>query len=66
MSVFKKYRGKRIKEDDPDYSKGTWYVWRRVGGTILHKALKGVANELDAKEVETRQQDRASASGSHI
>lgn len=52
MSVFKKYKGKRIKPKDKDYAKGTWYVWRRHEGRIIHKALKGAQTKTDAEAAE--------------
>lgn len=52
MSVFKKYAGKRIAAGDPNWEKATWYVWRRINGTILHRALKGVFTETEAQETE--------------
>lgn len=54
MSVFKKYKGKRITPSDPNWNLGVWYLWKRVGNDkVIHKALKGVTSEEEALEVET-------------
>lgn len=52
MSVFKKYQGKRITPEDPNWEKGTWYVWRRVNGAVIHKGLKYVESAEEAMEIE--------------
>lgn len=54
MSVFKKYRGKRVRPNDPDWSLGQWYVWKRVAGVIVHRALKGVQSAEEAIAAEAQ------------
>jgi integrase len=52
VSVFKKHRGKRITPKDKNWSKGTWYVWRRVEGRIIHKAIPLAQTKEDAEYAE--------------
>ena len=52
VSVFKKHRGKRITPKDKNWSAGTWYVWKRINGKIIHKALKGAQTKVDAEAAE--------------
>jgi hypothetical protein len=55
MAVYKRYKGKKISPTDPEWSLGTWYVWARVGGgKALHRALRGVKDEQEALEIESR------------
>lgn len=53
MSVFKRYNGKRLSSDDPNWDRGTWYMWQRIGGgKVVHKSLRGVSTESEALEIE--------------
>lgn len=52
MSVFRKYQGKRITPKDKKWAKGTWYVWKRIDGRIIHKALKGAQTKAEAEAAE--------------
>lgn len=49
MSVFKRYQGKRITSKDKNWSKGTWYIWKRVNGKVIHKALKHAVTKEQAE-----------------
>ena len=59
MSVFRKHRGKRITSKDKDWSKGTWYMWKRVDGRIIHKALKTAQTKEEAEHAEREEIRRA-------
>lgn len=59
MSVFKRYQGKRITAKDKNWPKGTWYVWRRVNGKIVHRALKDATTKEQAEAAERKIIDRA-------
>lgn len=52
MSVSKRYKGKRITPKDKNWSKGTYYIWKRIGGRIIHKALKGAQTKAEAEAAE--------------
>lgn len=40
MGVYKKFNGKRLANArDKNWSRGTWYVWKRIRGRVIHKAL---------------------------
>jgi integrase len=54
MSVFKKYKGKRLKAKDKDWSKGTWYIWKRINGRIIHKSLKDAQTKEQAEIAERK------------
>lgn len=49
MGIHKRYKGKRLNAKDKDWSKGTWYVWQRVNGRIIHKALTGARTKEQAE-----------------
>lgn len=59
MSVFKKYRGKRIGPKDKNWSKARWYVWRRLNGKIIHKALPLAKTKEQAEQAERKLIDEA-------
>src|SRR5689334_21812398 len=54
MSVFKIYQGKRITAKDKNWSKATWYVYKRLNGRVIHKALKGAQTKEDAEKAERK------------
>lgn len=59
MSVFKKYRGKRITPKDKNWSKATWYLWKRINGRIIHKALTGADTKEKAEAAARKILDKA-------
>lgn len=59
MSVFKRYRGKRITSKDKNWSKGTWYVWKRINGKVVHKALKDAVTKEQAEAAARKIIERA-------
>jgi len=54
MSVFKKHRGKRITPKDKNWSKGTWYMYKRVYGRPIHKSLQGASTKEEAEKAERK------------
>ena len=54
MSVFKKFRGKRITPKDKNWSKGTWYVWKRIAGKIIHRSIPDARTKEQAELAERR------------
>lgn len=52
MSVFRKLKGKRITAKHKDWRKGTWYVWKRVNGKIIHKAIPLAQTKEEAEAAE--------------
>lgn len=53
MSVFKRFNGKKISPDSPDWERGTWYMWQRIGkGKAIHKSLRGIETEEEALRAE--------------
>jgi integrase len=59
MSVFKRYKGKKITAKDKNWSKGTYYVWRRIGGRIIHKALIGAQTKEQAERAAAKLIEKA-------
>jgi integrase len=59
MSVFKKFQGKRITAKDKNWSKATWYIWQRINGRIIHKALKGADTKEKAEAAARKILDKA-------
>lgn len=54
MSVFKRYRGKRLKARDKDWAKGTWYVWKRLNGRVIHRAIPEAQTKEQAELAERK------------
>lgn len=54
MSVFKRYKGKRINAKDKDWSKGTWYVWKRLNGRIIHRSIPEAQTKEQAEIAERK------------
>jgi integrase len=52
MSVLKKYRGKRITPKDKNWSKGKWYVWKRIDGKIIHRSIPEAQTKEEAEHAE--------------
>lgn len=52
MAVFKKYKGKRLNPKDKDWSKGTWYVWKRLEGKIIHQSIRSARTKEQAEQAE--------------
>lgn len=60
MAIFKRYRGKKLTNaKDPNWNKGTWYIWRRINGKIIHKALKDAKTKEQAEAAERKIIERA-------
>lgn len=59
MSVFKRHNGKRITPKDKNWSKASWYMWRRINGRPVHKALKGAKTKEQAEAAERKIIERA-------
>jgi hypothetical protein len=47
--IFKRYNGKKVTADDPNWSKATWCVWKRVGKKIVHRSLPHAKSEQAAR-----------------
>jgi integrase len=48
MSVYKRFNGKKLASSkDPNWSKGKWYIWKRVRG---HKTIHKAVPEAQTKE----------------
>lgn len=54
MSVFKRFSGKKITAKDKNWNRGTWYIWKRVNGRVIHKALKDAQTKSDAEKAERK------------
>jgi integrase len=52
MSVYKRFKGKRVKPGSKDYNKGTWYVWKRIKGrpTPIHEPIPEATTKLEAED----------------
>lgn len=55
MSVFKRFKGKKINSKDKNWSRGTWYIWKRIGGKIIHKAVPEAQTKEQAETAERRE-----------
>jgi integrase len=54
VSVFKRYKGKRLTSRSKDWDKGTWYVWKRIEGKIIHKAIPTAQTKEQAEKAERK------------
>lgn len=55
MSVLKRYKGVRVEPSDKKgYAAGTWYVWKRVNGKIIHKAIPEARTKEQAEMAERK------------
>jgi integrase len=54
VSVSKRYKGKKITAKDKNWSKGTWYVWKRLNGKIIHKAIPEAQTKEQAEIAERK------------
>lgn len=54
MSVFKRFKGKRLNARDKEWPKGTWYVWKRINGRIIHKSIPEAQTKEQAEIAERR------------
>jgi integrase len=55
MGVYKKYNGERLKNArDKNWSRGTWYVWKRIRGRVIHRALPEAQTKEDAETAERK------------
>lgn len=53
MSVFKRYNRKRVTADDPNWSKGTWYVLKRIKGKPrIYQAIPEARTQKQAEKAE--------------
>src|ERR671933_450858 len=53
MAVYKRYKGKRIKRDDPDWELGTWVVEFSLRGRYVKQPLPEARTERQAERAET-------------
>jgi integrase len=52
MSVHKKYKGKRITAKHRHWADARWYVWKRLDGKIIHKAIPLAQTKEEAEHAE--------------
>lgn len=56
MSVFKRYNGKRITADDPNWDRGTWYMYKRIAGQRpIQKAIPEAKTKKQAETAELKE-----------
>lgn len=55
MSVFKVFNKKRLKSSkDKDWNRGTWYIWKRINGRVIHHSLPEALTKEDAEKAERK------------
>jgi integrase len=52
MSVFKRWKGKRITAKHRHWADARWYVWKRLDGKIIHKAIPEAQTKEEAEHAE--------------
>lgn len=54
MAVFKRYKGRRLKPNDPNWEKGTWVVEFVLRGQEIKTAVSEARTKKQAEQVETQ------------
>ncbi|HKS26727.1 MAG TPA: tyrosine-type recombinase/integrase [Pyrinomonadaceae bacterium] len=54
MAVYKRYKGKYLKPNDPDWDKGTWIVQFVLRGHSVKEAIPEARTRKQAEQVETQ------------
>jgi integrase len=52
MSIYKRYKGKRLKKGDPDWGKGTWWMEFHLRGHQVHESIPGARTQSQAERAE--------------
>ncbi len=52
MSVFKRYKGKRISSSHPAYAKARWWMYKRLKGRVIHRAIPEDQTRREAEMAE--------------
>lgn len=53
MSVYKRYKGKKLKKDDPDWDKGKWWMEFQLRGHDVHESIPGARTQSQAERAES-------------
>jgi integrase len=54
MSVYKRFKGKKILPGSKDYDRGTWYVSKRIGGRLINKPIPEAKTKAQAEKAEIK------------
>lgn len=54
MAVYKRFNGKRIKPNDPNWERGTWVVEFSLRGHYVKEAIPEASTKKQAEQVETQ------------
>ena len=53
MAVFKRYKGKRISPDDPNWHKARWWMEFRLQGHYVLESVVGARTKAQAERAES-------------
>jgi integrase len=53
MSVYKRYKGKRLKQEDKDWDKGKWWMEFQLRGYDVHESIPGARTRAQAERAES-------------
>lgn len=53
MSVYKRYKGRRLKPEDNDWSKGKWWMEFQLRGHDVHESIPGARTRAQAERAES-------------
>lgn len=53
MSVYKRYKGRRLKPGDSDWDKGKWWMEFRLRGQDIHESVPGARTKQQAERAES-------------
>jgi len=52
MSVYKRYKGKRISSSHPRYAEARWWIYKRLKGKTIHQSIPEAKSKHEAELAE--------------
>lgn len=53
MSVYKRYKGRRLKKDDPLWARGKWWMEFQLRGHDIHESIPEARTQGQAERAES-------------
>lgn len=53
MSIYKRYKGKRLKKGDLDWERGKWWMEFQLRGCDIHESIPGARTQAQAERAES-------------
>ena len=55
--VYKRWKGKKLKPNDPNYDRARWWMEYRLNGRRIHKAIPGARTKAQAERAEVSERE---------